>query len=231
MLYKELYTASLNAGRIIAQKPTLCPLSHIPGLLSPFSAATLASIFLLAAKIISSLLFCNNACLSALFELQACPCFCFLPGVVSSSVLSDPSFIVASSTILAFRLYRVIRSGCKGFTCAGVDVAADDDAGTGRGGWKDCGGYTRQTISMTHPEIPTNRLISLNKGSRGWPSQESEASKTHHFQAPSTQYPLRSSHHISPISLQIPHDAPPRNLREHLLYPLYICFPRANVIR
>jgi len=78
-----------------------------------------------------------------LFELQACPCFCFPPGVVSCSVLSDPSFIVASSAILAFRLYRVIRSGCRGFTCAGVDVAADEDAGTGRGGWKDCGGTSK----------------------------------------------------------------------------------------
>jgi hypothetical protein len=35
----------------------------------------------------------------------------------------------------------VIRSGCSGFVCVGVEVADVDDAWAGRGGWKDCGGY------------------------------------------------------------------------------------------
>lgn len=34
----------------------------------------------------------------------------------------------------------MIRSGCSGLACAGVAVDAAEEAGTGRGGWNDCGG-------------------------------------------------------------------------------------------
>jgi hypothetical protein len=104
----------------------------------PASAATFASIFLRAARIISSLLFCNNACRSPLFELQACCCF-----PVLSDTASGDSCRLASSANFAFRLYRVMRSGCNGFVEVVVeDADACDEAWTGRGGWKDCGGYS-----------------------------------------------------------------------------------------
>jgi hypothetical protein len=41
--------------------------------------------------------------------------------------------------------------------------------------------------------------------------------ETHDLQAPPAQDPLRGSHHIPPIPLQIPHDTAPGNLGEHLL--------------
>ena len=38
-----------------------------------------------------------------------------------------------------------MRSGCRDFACAAPEDVDEDegveDAGTGRGGWKDCGGY------------------------------------------------------------------------------------------
>lgn len=75
-----------------------------------FSAAILASILLRAARIISSLRLCNEACLSSRFELHALP-------VLSSSA-------TATIPILFLRLYRVIRSGCAGFSgCRGAVIA------------------------------------------------------------------------------------------------------------
>lgn len=100
-----------------------------------FSTAILASIFLLAANIISSLLCCINDCLSVLFWLQ--PCF------EAGASLSTPLFSPVAANF-ASRLYRVIRSGWDGF---GVSVRGlapvceeDDDAVGGVGGWKLCGG-------------------------------------------------------------------------------------------
>jgi hypothetical protein len=107
--------------------PKLTPPSVFP---CPASATTLASIFLLAARIISSLLFCNNACRSPLFELQACFCF----PLISDSP-SDDSCRLPSSANFDFRLYRVMRSGCNGFADVVVeDGDACDEAWTGRGG-------------------------------------------------------------------------------------------------
>lgn len=35
----------------------------------------------------------------------------------------------------------MIRSGGRGFAGVAEEAGAVDDAGTGRGGWNDCGGY------------------------------------------------------------------------------------------
>ena len=91
-----------------------------------FSAAILASIFFRAARIISSRLFFNSACLSSLLALH--PSFAFSSASASSS--------------LEWRLYRVMRSGCLGRSgcfCVGV-LAVVLDVGGGRG-WKVTGGY------------------------------------------------------------------------------------------
>lgn len=78
------------------------------------SSATFASIFLLAARIISSLLFCRSACLSFLLELHACApaCFCFDISLAAWS--SSSRSTACSSANFAFRLYLVIRSGWVG---------------------------------------------------------------------------------------------------------------------
>jgi len=62
---------------------------------------------------------------------------------------ADPSRRLASSASFAFRLYRVIKSGCRGFACAGVEaVDAAAEAETGSGGWNDCGGYTNNPLAL-----------------------------------------------------------------------------------
>ena len=61
------------------------------------------------------------------------------------------------------------------------------------------------------------------------PPPEVRERKTYTFQSPPTQYPLRRSRHIPPIPLQIPHDAPSRSLRKHLLDHLDVCLPGAHV--
>ena len=102
----------------------------------PFSAATFACIFFLAIKIISSLLFRSKACLSFLFWLHA-----DFPGAVLE--LSELSEFASLYVILEARLYLAIRSGCTGFAATGLAFAEveEDDAGTGSGGWKVCGGF------------------------------------------------------------------------------------------
>jgi hypothetical protein len=110
----------------------------------PASAASFACIFLRAAKIISSLLFCNSACLSLLFALHAD----FPPAMLVLSALSAPWSALA---ILAERLYRVIRSGCDGFGVVGLFSAVDvdeEDAGIGSGGWNVCGGFRKVSSSI-----------------------------------------------------------------------------------
>lgn len=94
-----------------------------------FSAAILASIFFRAAKIISSRLRCSDACRSSLFELHPLPFFS-----ASSASTVAPSF--------PLRLYRVIRSGCDGFSGCLVVAALAPDAGCpgGGGGWNVIGG-------------------------------------------------------------------------------------------
>ena len=57
----------------------------------------------------------------------------------------------------------------------------------------------------------------------------SNKEKTYHFQSSTTQYSLCSSHNISSIPLQIPHDTSPRYLWEHLLYPFDICLSCADI--
>lgn len=114
---------------ILSKRPHPIPIYPLPPCSTSF--ATLASIFLLAARIISSLLFCKSACLSFLLELQAAPppCFCF------DSRSSASRFSACSSASLAFRLYRVIKSGWVGLEdWIDVEEAA---AGAGSGGWKD----------------------------------------------------------------------------------------------
>lgn len=104
-----------------------------------FSAATFASIFFLAAKIISSRLLCNKACLSPLFWLHAC-----LPPAVP--VLDSGSASKSLFVIFEARLYRVIKSGCTGFEAAGLAFAngtEDDGFVTGSGGWNVWGGWKR----------------------------------------------------------------------------------------
>lgn len=48
---------------------------------------------------------------------------------------------------------------------------------------------------------------------------------THLFESSAAQYPLRRRGDIPSVPLQVPHYSPPPNLREHLLYPVYICIP------
>lgn len=50
------------------------------------------------------------------------------------------------------------------------------------------------------------------------------ARRTYHFQPPPTQDPLRSRRNTPPIALQIPHDIPSIQLREHLRYLLDLCW-------
>ncbi len=131
------------------------------------SAATLANIFLLAARIISSLLFCNKACLSLLFWLHAC---CLLPGVLVVLALSEPDASESASAlaILETRLYRVMRSGWLGFVTAGLELPDDApvDAGTGRGGWNVCGGY----LCSSSAQIPTNITSATSRNRHIHPS-------------------------------------------------------------
>lgn len=105
-----------------------------PGI-AAFSAAILASIFRLAARIISSLLFCSSDWRSSLLLLH------FL-AAASSEDSSDCSLTLSSS------LYLWIRLGCVGFSAGlpDLDVAAAAaeapfDPGGG-GGWKVIGGYS-----------------------------------------------------------------------------------------
>jgi hypothetical protein len=172
-----------------------------------FSAAILASIFLRAANIISSLLCCINDCLSVLFWLQAFP-----PGDppgdgdAGDASLSSP--LAAAS--FAPRLYRAIRSGWDGF---GVSVLVpapfceeDDAAAGGMGGRKVCGGCTMLAVAP---------VAIWNRGVRS-------IMATYLFKSSATQYPLRRRSNIAPVSLQIPHYSSPPNLREHLLHPIHI---------
>jgi hypothetical protein len=99
----------------------------------PSSAASLASIFRLAARIISSLLRCSNVCLSSLLVLHP-----FLSAEAPSSAGDTPS-------TLSLRLYRVIRSGwagCSGFfACVPVALGALLAPNpSGGGGWNVTGG-------------------------------------------------------------------------------------------
>jgi hypothetical protein len=121
---------SYDTGRpIISYVPSI----HLPALSPPlrhaYAAApfpfSCASSFRLAARIISSFLFCIFFCLSFLSWLHALAFGC------SSAT---------GSTWLNFedRLYRVIRSGCAGF----ADIVAARRgvaAGVGVGIWKDGG--------------------------------------------------------------------------------------------
>lgn len=82
------------------------------------SFSIVTAIFFLAAKIISSLLFCRRDCLSSLLKLQP-----FFP-----DASSPPS--VACTSSFSFKLYLVIKSGCEGgasFGC-GVEVRVVDCA-------------------------------------------------------------------------------------------------------
>lgn len=77
--------------------------------LAAFSAAIFASIFLLASRIISSLLRCSKLCLSSLFVLHA-----FFPGTAPDpDPALSPSLLppVAAAATLSCSLYLVIRSG------------------------------------------------------------------------------------------------------------------------
>lgn len=99
-----------------------------------FSAATLASIFLRAWRIISSRRFCSSVCLSSLLVLHF-----FAAASASAASASD------CSLSLSCRLYRWIRFGCAGFSAgfAEVDDPDVDDAVLepgGGGGWKVMGG-------------------------------------------------------------------------------------------
>lgn len=98
-----------------------------------FSAAILASILFLAAKIISSRLRCSEACLSSRFELHA---FAFVADSFSPSALT-----------FSCSLYLVIRSGSAGLGGAlKVCVCAVEDGlgeGRGGGGWNVIGGCRR----------------------------------------------------------------------------------------
>jgi hypothetical protein len=126
--------------------PTISPaqVCAIPPTPCFASAASFACIFLRAANIMSSLLFCSNACLSLLFALHAD----FPPAVLVISELSAP---LSSPATLAVRLYRVIRSCCDSFGAIGLFSAVDvdeEDACTGRGGWNVCGGLRRVSSSI-----------------------------------------------------------------------------------
>lgn len=121
------------------------PLYWDPVADAAFSAAILASIFRLAARIISSRLFCSSVCRSSLLLLHA-----FLPAA-SPVVSSSPCCCCLT---LSSRLYLWIRFGCAGFS-AGFrepDCEADDDAPLepgGGGGWKVIGGCTRGSEMYT----------------------------------------------------------------------------------
>lgn len=101
-----------------------------------FSAAILASIFRLAARIISSRRLCSSDCLSSLFVLH------FLAAAACSAASASESCCT-----LSCRLYRCIRFGCAGFSVGRADeacVAKDEGEATlepgGGGGWKVMGG-------------------------------------------------------------------------------------------
>lgn len=57
------------------------------------------------------------------------------------------------------------------------------------------------------------------------------ARETYHLQAPPAEDPLRGRDHVAPVPLQVPHDVPPRDLREHLLDAFDICLARAEAAR
>lgn len=120
------------------EKPllSLFPSTQVSGACSD---AILASILLLAARIISSRLRCSEACLSSRFELHPLP-------FLSSSAASWDS----SAVSLLDRLYRVIRSGCDGSSgcLVAVEALAPPEAlcAGGGGGWKVIGGYTRESV-------------------------------------------------------------------------------------
>lgn len=101
-----------------------------------FSAAILASILRLAARIISSRRFCSRDCLSSLFVLH------FLAAACCSAASASES-----CWTLSCRLYRCIRFGCAGFSAGRADEACvpwdEGDAALepgGGGGWKVMGG-------------------------------------------------------------------------------------------
>lgn len=116
-----------------------------------FSAAILASIFFLAARIISSLRRCSDTCLSSLFELHPLPFF--------------SSCSAASGLSLPPRLYRVIKSGCVGLSgcLAAVEVLAPAAAWPGGGGgWKVIGGYQHR-VSMRSLGEESRRAHTVSK--------------------------------------------------------------------
>lgn len=113
-----------------------------------FSAAILASIFRLAARIISSRLFCSSDCRSSLLLLHA---------FLLAASPDDSSSPCCCCLTLSSRLYLWIRFGCAGFS-AGFrepDCDADEDAPLepgGGGGWKVIGGWMRrQFCSQLNP--------------------------------------------------------------------------------
>lgn len=144
-----------------------------------FSAAILASIFRLAARIISSRLFCSSDCRSSLLLLHA-----FLP-----AASPDSSSPCCCCLTLSSRLYLWIKFGCAGFSAGfrepGCD--ADDDAPLepgGGGGWKVIGGWTRgQTCSQ---------FKSLGQGNG--------VHSTYRLHPPG-EYLLRRSRNAAPVAL------------------------------
>jgi hypothetical protein len=120
-----------NAILLLALGYTPAMLPH--SLLTPHAAPapafslSFSSIFLLAARIISSLLRCRFAWRSVRSWLHA-----LALGFSSSSAgASCPTFEA--------RLYRVMRSGCAGFGAAGARAGVA--AGRGAGTVKDAGAY------------------------------------------------------------------------------------------
>jgi hypothetical protein len=57
-----------------------------------------------------------------------------------------------------------------------------------------------------------------------------EGAQTHRFESSATQYPFCSCRYVAPIPLEIPHDGPPSNLWEHLLYSFNVCFSGSEAI-
>lgn len=125
------YTVPVQLGPCITQPiPQPHVYFHYCAFPAAFSAAILASIFFLAANIISSRLLCSAACLSSRLELHA-----FAFAARSASLLA---------LTLSCRLYLVIRSGSAGLGgalkgCVCVVPDGEGEVGGG-GGWNVTGG-------------------------------------------------------------------------------------------
>lgn len=59
----------------------------------------------------------------------------------------------------------------------------------------------------------------------------SQKANTHRIKTPRRQYPLRRSIHAAPVPLQVPHDFPPPDLREHARNLLHVRCSRGIMIR